>query len=286
MAMGYQPRAKTPKRSIHEYRRPLHELKKRFQKRQRQIVEEKHVITEQEIVELTLRRLHNLGGQRFGSFPFSEHFDRWLYNVEGVLDEFKGQPTIGVDEEFLSECTQVLTAIKRHLDDISHRETLVGQEVRNLADSRSRFQQINAQYASAVSAIRGQKNSEIRRLYREIEALKKEQNQVIKLKTGFFRGLSKKERERREVAVVDLLTEKQAQLELAVMDLKARQKKCRDDYDTKKEPVVVEIKKYQKKIEDLESDASLEERWFACEVLSDAVNSFLQRKAAVSKNHP
>ncbi len=284
--MGYQPRGKTPKRTIHEYRKSLHEIKKRFQKRQRQIVGEKHVATEQEIVELTLRRLHNLGGQRFGSFPFSEHFDRWLSNVETVLDEFRGEPTIGVDEEFLIECAEALAVIKRHLDEIARKEASVGQEVKNLADRRNRLQQINAQYASTVSTIRGQKNSKIQHLYREIEALKKQQDQVIKLKTGVFRGLSKKERERREIAVVDLLTEKQAQLELAVMDLEASQKKCRDDYDIKKEPVIVEIKKYQKKIEDSESDASLEERWFACEALSDAVNSFLQRKAATSKNRP
>lgn len=284
--MGYQPRAKTPKRSIHEYRKSLHEIKKRFQKRQRQIVEEKHVVTEQEIVELTLRRLHNLGGQRFGSFPFSEHFDRWLSNVEAVLDEFRGHPTIGVDEEFLSECSEALAGIKRHFDDIARKESSVGQEMKILADSRSHLQQINAQYASAMSSIRGQKNAEIRRLYRDIDALKKEQDQVIKLKTGFFRRLSKKERERREIVVVDLLTEKQAQLELAVMDSKAEQKKCQDDYDTKKEPVAVEIKKYQKKLEDLESDASLEERWFACEALSDSVNSFFQRKAATPKSRP
>jgi hypothetical protein len=284
--MGYQPRAKTPKRSIHEYRKSLHEIKKRFQKRQRQIIEEKPVISEQEIVEVTLRRLHNLGGQRFGSFPYSEHFDRWFSNVEAVLDEFKGQPTIGVDEEFLIESAEALTSIKRHLDDIARKEALVGQEVKNLANSRSRLQQINSQYASEVSVIRGQKYAEIRRLYREIDALKKEQGQVIKLKTGFFRGLSKKERERREIVVVDLLTEKQAKLELAVMDMKAAQKKCRDDYETKKEPVAVEIKKYQKRVEDSESDASLEERWFACEALSDAVNSFLQRKAAEPRSRP
>jgi hypothetical protein len=282
--MGYQPRAKTPKRAIHEYRKPLHEVKKRFQKRQRQVVEEKRVATEKEIAELTLKRLHTLGGQRFGSFPFSEHFERWLLNVEAVLDEFKGHPTIGVDEEFLAESTETFAAIKRHLSDIDRKEASVGQEVKNLADSRSRLQQINSQYASAVSAIRGQKNAQIRRLYREIDRLKKQQDEVIKLKTGFFRRVSKKERERREITVVDELTEKQAQLELALMDLKAAQKKCRDDFDAKKDPVAAEVKKYQRKIEDLESDASLEERWFACEALSDAVNSFLQRKASEPKS--
>ena len=43
--------------------------------------------------------------------------------------------------------------------------------------------------------------------------------------------------------------------------------------------MIEEIKKYQKHIDDLEEDGSLEERWFACEALSDAVNMFLQRKS-------
>jgi hypothetical protein len=30
----------------------------------------------------------------------------------------------------------------------------------------------------------------------------------------------------------------------------------------------------------METDSSLEKRWFACEALIDAINSFLQRKAA------
>jgi len=75
------------------------------------------------------------------------------------------------------------------------------------------------------------------------------------------------------------LAETQTKIELAVMDLKAAQKKLRDDYEANKEPVVAEIKKFQKKIEALDTDGSLEERWFACETLIDAVNSFLQRKA-------
>jgi hypothetical protein len=36
---------------------------------------------------------------------------------------------------------------------------------------------------------------------------------------------------------------------------------------------------FQKTIDAMETDGSLEERWFACEALADAVNTFLQRKA-------
>jgi hypothetical protein len=281
--MGYQPQAKTPKRTVHEYRKPLREKaksKKLAQKRlSRQLIEEKPNSTEREISELTLKRLHNLGSQRFGSFPFSEHFNRWLANVEVVLDEFKAHPTIGVDDQFVSKCAETLLAIKHQLEDRSRMEASVDQEVKNLSDHKNRLQQIKTEYSIATSTLRGQRNTQIRRLHRSLNQLKKEQDRIIRIKTGFWRGISKKERERREIAVVEELAETQTKIELAVMDLKAAQKKLRDDYEANKEPVVAEIKKFQKKIDALDTDGSLEERWFACETLIDAVNSFLQRKA-------
>jgi len=282
--MGYQPRAKTPRHTIHEYRKPLREKTKdkklAHRRLDRQQQEEKHTSTEREISELTLKQLHNLGSQKFGSFPFSAHFDRWLANVEAVLGEFQSHPTIGVDDPFVSKCAETLSAIKHQLEDRRRMEASVGQEVKNLSDHRNRLQQIKTEYSTATSSLRGQKNTQIRRLYRRIDQLKKEQDRIIRIKTGFWRGISKKERERREIAIVEELTETQMQLELAVMDLKAAQKKLRDDYEAKKEPVVAEVRKFQKKIDALDTDGSLEERWFACETLIDAVNSFLQRKTA------
>jgi hypothetical protein len=282
--MGYQPRAKTPRRITREYRKPLRERgkdKKLAHKRlSRQLQEEKQTSTEREISELTLKQLHNLGCQRFGSFPFSEHFDRWLANVEAVLDDFKSHPTIGIDDQFLSKCAETLSAVKRQLEDTRRMENSVDQEVKNLSDHKNRLQQIKTEYSIATSTLRGQRNTQIRRLYRSVDQLKKEQDKIIRIKTGFWRGISKKERERREIAIVEELTETQTQLEMAVMDLKAAQKKLRDDYEAKKEPVAADVKKFQKKIDALDTDGSLEERWFACETLIDAVNSFLQRKAA------
>ena len=89
--MGYQPRMKSPK----EYdsriqKKPLREKRKDRKRIHRHIgrpiMEEKHTATEREVSEVTLKRLHTLGIQKFGSSPFSEHFDRWLTNVTVVLE--------------------------------------------------------------------------------------------------------------------------------------------------------------------------------------------------------
>jgi hypothetical protein len=63
-----------------------------------------------------------------------------------------------------------------------------------------------------------------------------------------------------------------------MLDFTVVQERLRDECERKKQPVIEQIKDRQKKIENLETDGSLEDRWFACEALVDAVNALLQRK--------
>ena len=280
--MGYQHKKRSPKGAIHEYKKGLYERKKRKQaRRPHGVLKEQHVTTERQIAELTLKELHTLGNQRFGSSPFSDHFDRWLMNVAMVLNEFKAHPTIGVDDQFAAECAKALDAVKLQLGNIRRKEALVEQETKKLSDQRMLLKKVDAEYVAAATMIRAQKNAKVRRLNQSISLLKKEQDRIIRLKTGFFRGISKKERERMETAIVDELNDKQRELEVTVLDFNAQQKRLREENDRKREPILEQIKQCKKTIGNMERDDSLEERWFACEALVDAVNSFLQRKAAL-----
>ena len=250
------------------------------------INEEKHETTEREVLELTLKQLHTLGIQKFGSSPFSEHFDRWLTNITAVLYEFKSHPSIGGDVQFIKECVHTLSNIKQQLEIICRKETALDQELNNLSDWRNRLKQINKEYATLTGAIRGQRNRETKRFYSIINRLQREQDEVIRMKTGFLHGISKKNRERKEMVVVKELKDKQTELELVILDFGAKQKELRAEYDRKREPVLEEIKKFRRIVQMMETDSSLEERWFACEALIDSINSFLQRKAAQPSSGP
>ena len=286
--MGYQPRIKSPKRINHEYKKPLRERRKDRKRIRRGVgrpmQEEKPIATEKEISEVTLKRLHTLGIQKFGSSPFSEHFDRWLTNVTSVLAEFESYPNMGIDSQFVRERSEVLSTIKRQFENRRLREAALNQEIRSLSNFRSRLEQINAEYVAAVTAVRGRKNSEIKRLNNIIETLKKEQQDVIQMKTGFFHGISRKGREQRELEIVEELSDKQRELELVILDFNAQQKNLRIEYERKREPELEQIAVFRKRVGDLDEDGSLEERWFACEALIDAVNGFLQRKADAAAN--
>jgi len=282
--MGYQPRIKSPKGAIRKYNKSPYERgkgKKRVHDHAgRPAPEEKQPLTEREISELTLRQLHTLGSQRFGSSPFSQHFDRWLNNVTAVLCEFELNPNIVVDDQFVEERSEALSAIKLRLDEIGQEEAAVNQEVRSLSDYRNRLEHINTKYLTMIGSIRDRKKSDLKNLYRTIDHLKKDQDKVIKMKTGFFHGISRKEREQKETEITQELSEKQREVELAILELNVERKQVREEWEQTREPVSDQIKYFQKRIDNLETDGSLEERWFACETLIDAVNAFLQRKAA------
>jgi myosin heavy subunit len=280
--MGYQPRAKTPKRAIHAYRKSFRQKGKVGKRSNRRVTkqgwEEKTAPTEQEVFEATIKRLHTLGSQKFGSSPFSEHFDRWIHTVEAVLCEFESRPEVSVDEQFVKEKNEALAAVKLQLENRHKRETHLEQQVNNLSDAKSRLQQLNNEYLTKATALKGQKNTAIKHLNKEIATLKKEQDRVINLKTGFFRGLSKKEREQKELEAVEKLNDKQQELELLVLSFRDREKQIREEFERKREPILDDVKVFKKRVKQLDEDGSLEERWFTCEALIDVVNNFFQRK--------
>ena len=281
--MGYQPHAKSPRRAIHEYRKTLREKvkdRKRITSRAgKPSLEEKSITTEKEISEGTLKRLHTLGNQKFGSSPFSQHFDRWLTDVAFVLSEFESHPSISVDNQFLRERSQTLSIIKKQLEDRSLKEATLEQEIKKLSDSTKNIEQINTEYVTMTLELKTRKKSEVKNLQRIINNLEKEQKKIIQMKTGFFRGISRKDREQKEIEVTQKIDTKQRELELVLQDFNAMQKKVRNEYERKREPVLDQIKKFRKLFQNLETDSSLEERWFASEAFVDSVISFLQRKS-------
>ncbi len=203
----------------------------------RPIMVEKQTASEREVTAVTLKQLHTLGIQKFGSSPFSDHFDRWLANVDVVLCEFKSNPNISLDQKFVTECSQILSNIKHQLEDISRKEASLNQELNELSSWRNRLKQINKEYAALTGSIKGQRNREIKRLNSIIDRLKKDQDEIIRLKTGFFHGVSKKKREQKEIAKIQELNDIQTELELVILDFSTKQKALRAEYDKKREPV-------------------------------------------------
>jgi hypothetical protein len=286
--MGYQSRTRSNKKGIREYRKAFREKSKTNKRSNKHATkqdwEEKTTPSQQQIFEITLKRLHTLGNQKFGSSPFSEHFERWLLTVETVLDEFEAQPDINIDDQFTKERNQILTTIKMQLENHQQRENTIERQINSLSGAKKRLQQTNNEYLTKSLTLKNQKTITLKRLNNELEILKKEQDQIIKLKAGIFRGISKKEREQKETLAVQKHLDKQQEFEVTVLNFKEKQKQLKEEFEGKRDPLLEDVKNLQKCIKDIDEDSSLEERWLTCETLRDTINNFFQRK--ISKTPP
>ena len=282
MLMGYVAPKKSPRTAGRGTRKQPYEKRKgrgrKYKSAVNSKVEEKQVASLKEVSEITLKRLHVLGNQRFGSSPFREHFDRWLMDLKEVLAEFELNPNVKADDQFIDERTQLISNIESELERRRGEEAALEEVTKSLSISKNLIEQIKEEYAIKAGEIGRRKRSETRRLYKDIDGLRKELDSIGRMKTGFFRGISKKDRERKETLVLQELNSRQRELELVILEFTQAQERLREGYETKRKPVIEQVKDCQKKTETLESDSSLEERWFVCESLVDAVNTFLQRK--------
>jgi hypothetical protein len=279
--MGYQQR-KSSRASGRGYARAPHEKAKTKGRKHRSIsrsmLEENHAATAEEVMDRTLKRLRTLGSQKFASSPYSEHFSRWQTDLAYVLSEFESSPTISTDDQFAKERSQILSNVELKLEERRREETALEETARSLSDSKILLERIKEEYATRVKEIERRKHSEIKHLYSNIDSLRGELDDIVRMKTGLFRGISKKAREQKETETTQRVNTGQRELELAILDFTVAQEKLRDEYERKRQPIIKQIRDRQKKIENLETDGSLEDKWFACEALVDAVNALLQRK--------
>jgi hypothetical protein len=236
------------------------------------------VPTTEEIVDRTLKWLSNLGSQIFASSPYSEHFSRWLMNLTDVLAEFESSPSINADDQFINERSQILSNLELKLKERRHEEASLEESTKNLSDSKILLERIEEEYAATGREIEGRKNSEIKRLNGGIDRLRSELDSNARMKTGLFRGISEKAKKQKETETTQRLDTTERELELVMMNFTVERERVRDEFERKKQPVIKQIRDYQKNIENVETDGSLKDRRVACEALINAVNAFFQRK--------
>jgi hypothetical protein len=285
--MGYAPRVKSFRGSGRGFVK-LRGDKGRAARRKRSGIgsrqDDKLVVSLKEVSEKTLQLLHNLGSQKFGCSPFSEYFDRWLSSLSNVLNEFELSPSVSLDGEFLEERSRIFSGVEFELLQRRNLEASFENTIRSLPENRNLLARFKDEYAVKARELKARKKAEIKRLYSKIDGFRGQLDEIVHLKTGFFRGISRKDREQKEAATIQELNAAQRELEFAMMDFDAEQKRLKEEYEGKWLPVLEQIRDCQKKTEILEIDGSLEERWFACEALVDAVNALLQRKSLQLNN--
>ena len=248
--------------------------------------EQKYASAAEEVSTKTLNRLHNLGTQLFASTPYSEHYDRWLSNLNDVISEFESSPTTNPDDQYINERTQILAKIQLSLEQRKKEETSVNQAAQTILETKARLQSLERQCNEETRQLEQHDNAEKLRIQTRIKDLEKELDEIDRMKTGFFRGISKKEKERRQSETKQKLGDAKRDLTSLEKDLTAQTERLRTEYQTKEQPLTKQVQEYENAADSLDKDPSLEDRKSASETLAKAVNGLLQRKKTKTPEPP
>src|SRR5271157_3261156 len=280
--MGYRQGARGPRNSGRGRGRQRHERAK-AKKRKNQtssvyLTEETPAVTSKEIVDKTVSSLRNLGKQVFALSPFSAHFDRWLTDINVVLTEFESSPYINTDDYFTKGRAEILSRVELELAERKRMESSAEEAVRQLSESKSHLRQIEEEYGTERKKLEGRKSSEIKRLTNNVDQLREELDAVSRMKTGIFRGLSKKAKAQKEADATKRLKQAENEVASTEQSFTRQQEKLKGEYEKKKQPVASQIEEQQKEVDRTDVDGSLESRMAASERLVDALTRLVERK--------
>jgi len=241
-------------------------------------LEESNVPTFEDVMRKTITGLRNLGSQTFAISPFREHFDRWLTDLRVVLSEFESNPSLSVDDQFVKECSKILSNVEVSLEERRKKEAALEESVKSLSDNRILLQRIESEYAANMAELKKRSEDEIKRLSSNVDHCKEELDRVTRMKAGLFRSISKNAKAQKEAETAWRLSSAQNELKLAVRKLTDERRRLRNEYEASKQRVIGQIESNQRETEDQDTDGSLETRRAACDALATAVNALAQRR--------
>lgn len=232
----------------------------------------------EEVVAKTLGNLNHLGSQIFAFSPFSQYFDDWLISLKSVISEFESNPAVEMDEEFIKMRSQLVTAIELKLSERQRDEAVLENTMRKLAKQRNLLVQTDTEYSYGTRKLVSERKSETKHLNHTIRDLEEELEEIDQTQISVFSPLARRSKSRKKAELIRKLDVAKSEIESIMKELETEKEKLRLVYEKKKQAVIEEVKRLEKKIGGSEADVSLEDRRVACEEMAKTVQALLQRK--------
>jgi hypothetical protein len=242
------------------------------------LLEASETPTFEEVVEKTLGRLSTLGAQTFAFSPFSPYYEDWLLSLKSVLSEFELNPAVNVDEVFVKERSQAIADVELKLAERRREEAVLEKATLMLAKQNNVLVQTDTEYTRATQKLASERKREVKRLTRRVHDLEEELEEANQTKASIFSPFARRAKSQKTAEVTRKLDAAKSELESVVKEFEVKQEKLHDEYEKKKQAVIEQVRSLEKKVEDLETDGSVEDRQVACEELVNAVKALHQRK--------
>jgi hypothetical protein len=284
--MTYRSQSGSRHGSGEKFQKSAHEkAKARAQKRKSggKYVEEAPQLSLKEVAEKTVASLNRLGSQTFALSPFNQYFDDWLMSLRQVTSEFESSSGVSADEQFVKERTQIFADVEASLAEKRIQESTLTGEAKALADNNHLLVELDKEYAEKTRELSFKRNAEVQRLTHKVHDLEPELAQQKALKISVFKPLARRAAAQKLEQTTRNLSTSKNELEVTVQNFSVEQEKLHDDYQKRKQEVIVKVESLETEIEKLETDNSINARQASCNALSCAVNALIQRTPSPAK---
>jgi len=230
-----------------------------------------------------LNAVDHLGKQRFILPPFSEHLQRWLTDLQSLVNEFKDRIPEAVDTQFQTETQEILLNLRGSFSkqaeieiSASDERTKLQQELTGLELELSKLEKT---YRSKLHEIRLNHHRSNQKLRGEIASLDVKRLQILRKKPTIIQKIMRKSKSGLEGASAQLELRK-TKLSNGHQTFEQTLHDHRNEYAKNRQKLLTSIDSLRQKIEayrkNVEDDA-LEVRTQACLQIHSAIDRAMMK---------
>ena len=235
-------------------------------------------VNPQELTSRVMNSLEHLGSQRFGMPPYSEHFRRWIVDVESVLNDFKALFPESSGADYANAITEILSAVRSELDNrIGAEESLSAKATdlqTQLTENERQVTELESEQRTKIHETKRNSDKSMRRLRGEINALDAHRLRLLQQKPTFLERILGNAKVRVETSSRSLHS-KRADLENKEENLKQNMNTLRVTYREKRRPLEEREAELRRQLADVRTntvDDAVDVRKAACERLRQLVS--------------
>jgi len=280
--MSYEPRSRGMRPRRVATKKPASKDKKESEENEF-AYRENVPVNPQEASARATNALDHLGNQRFGMAPFSEHFRRWILDIESVLNDFRSSVPAVTNENFETSVEQLVANVRNELASrISAEESLsskITELLRELSDNERQLTELESDQRIKVREVKRTTENSIKKLRGEIDELDAQRLELLrqkpKLLERLFGGMKTKVEDSSRS-----LHSKRKDLLSNEATLKQRMRQLRTAYEQKRKPLAERQAELRERLAELRStnmDDALEVRKVACEQIRQKISGALNQ---------
>ena len=238
-------------------------------------------VNPREVSARVLNALDHLGNQRFGMPPLSEHFRRWILDVESVLNDFRSSVPEATTATFDTSMDQLMANIRHELNGRINAEDELSTEISDLlsrlAENERDLAELEREQRTKVNEARRTTEKSMKRLRGEIDELDAQRLKLLRQKPKFLERIFGGTKTKVEDSSRSLHA-KRKDLISSEAGLKQRIDALRSNYEEKRKPLIERQAELRKRLAELRSttmDDALDVRKAACEQLRQRISNAL-----------